>query len=489
MSIMESIPAMEVKVKPVRGFIRVELFDAETKELIRRVEKENLVTNAIQTGIQAYAATNQINDFMPIATVGLGGIMLFDDTLDADADNILFPAGAHITGFALQNVNTDNTLMGSKNVSESLVQKGAEGRSRTVWDFGTSQANGVIKSVALTRSVNPFRPAYGLGEIARVEYYSGSSYNTYSSKAVLAYEDGYAYICHGVSYNTTKTGENYTTTYTMSIYKEYCPMGVYKVGDDPTWRQGCPNELVQTVTWAQTTENRTELYAHEFIRVDYGDADESAYLIWSRGNSSGNGKLLVTKITRDGLTWSADDTEEITCAGVQFATWYGVPVNGFYVMVSYDGASFYKVNMDNPQDIRQIPLPDGWKVRSYDSNRSTEIYGYGCGNVCPARGGAVYFTAETVRTNGTQSKKVYRPAILYPDGIIKLYGADYGSSDYPYTYISYACANGYAFGDDKDSYVEGRYLSNYLGTVANLPSPITKNASQTLKITYTLVDV
>jgi hypothetical protein len=34
----------------------------------------------------------------------------------------------------------------------------------------------------------------------------------------------------------------------------------------------------------------------------------------------------------------------------------------------------------------------------------------------------------------------------------------------------------------------GRALTNYLGTIANLSSPIVKNASQTLKITYTLTN-
>ena len=31
-------------------------------------------------------------------------------------------------------------------------------------------------------------------------------------------------------------------------------------------------------------------------------------------------------------------------------------------------------------------------------------------------------------------------------------------------------------------------LTNYLGTIANLATPIVKNPSQTLKVTYTLTD-
>lgn len=481
MSITETVQAVpEVKIKPIRGLLKVELFDAETGELVQKSETENLVTNAIQTAIQAYAAVNEMGQFMPLATVGLGGIMLFDDTLDADADNILFPAEAHLTGFGMQSASTDNTMMGSKNIPESVIQRGDGGRARTVWDFGTSQANGVIKSVALTRNQSPFRPG-NIEEVAYPKRYSGGSGNAISGSAVLAYEDGYVYYVRNVSVDWTSSQEVYAYTCRMDIYKEYVPMGDYKVGDVASSDQNCPDEFHQSVTFHFSHNDYISIDPGEYICVDYSDEDGSAYFVWTPGNSSGNGKIFVTKFTRDGLQWSADDTEVITCTGATFLVntfvTYGLSVKGFYILPSNDRRSYYKISKENPQDIRQATLPEGWKI--YSDN----------GYLAQTRGGAVIFTVYTDRIVGALTKRAYRRAILYPDGVIRIDGVDSNSSSSNlYTYISYALENGFAFANDGSNYVSGKFLGNYLGTIANLPAPIQKNASQTLKITYTLVD-
>ena len=79
-------------------------------------------------------------------------------------------------------------------------------------------------------------------------------------------------------------------------------------------------------------------------------------------------------------------------------------------------------------------------------------------------------------------------AILYPDYTVVLDGA---FSSGIMRHVSLPFENGYLFGgDDSESvqFVYGRYTSNYLGTIANLATPVVKNASQTLKVTYTLTD-
>lgn len=481
MSLKETVPRVPgMETKPIRGFLKVELFDAESGELVSKAEKENLVTNAIRIGCQAYAATGKMGNFMPLATMGLGGIMLFDDALDADADNILFPKNAHIVGYGTQTVDTENTLRGSKNVAESFVRKGADGRAKTVWDFGTSQANGIISAVALTKCRTPFAPLKN-DEVAAIRYHDGDYEGYYSDKAVLAYEDGYVYICRSVTVNTTHTGTSgnytYTTTYRIDIYKLYAPMRDYKVGDEATYLPTNIDEIYQSITWTQTSGEQAELSAASCICVDYADEDESAYLVWSPGNASGDGRIYVTKITRDGLHWSASDTVIITCAGARLINNYGYVVDGYYVIAANNRASFYKIAVDNPLDIRQVALPEGWMVYT-DS-----------GYLRPSRNGVVFFVAYINRTVATQTERAYRRGILYPDGTVVIEGADYTeSSDLPGSYISYETPDGNVFGGERNRRVEGKYISNYLGTIANLPTPIVKNASQTLKITYTLVD-
>lgn len=481
MNVNEKLPALRFDMKPIKGVLKVELFDAKTKKLIQKVEKENLVTHAIRNMLQAYAATNQMGNIMPLASAGLGGIMLFDEALEADPDNILFPANAHLVGYGMQNVDTTNTMRGSKNVAESSVQLGANGRSRTVWDFGTSQANGTIKAVALTKNANPFRPLSN-NVIAQGCYYnaSGSRHN-YGSNAVLAYEDGYVYTVHSITSSSVRSGTSgnytYTRTYTMQINKTYSPMHDYKIGDDATNNLVTPNEVHQTITWTQVAYNTDPAFNEAAAPcVDFNE-DGSAYILWSPGNASGNGQLYVTKITRNGLHWSAENTEIINFTGAQFLNDYHKVVDGHYFVVSYDRHSIYKIDISNPQDIRQITLPEGWHVHSSYFWRA------------PSKSGAFFFTAYTTRTVGTQTLTYFRNAILYPDYVTVIDGAD-GSNIMDHQSLPLADGYGWAGqpGDNSTQYMYGRFFSNYLGTIANLSTPIVKNASQTLKITYSLID-
>lgn len=481
MSIRETVPALCFGHRPIRGLLTVELFDAKTKDLVQKVEKENLVTNAIKNMLQAYAATNQIDNVMPLATAGLGGLMLFDGVLDADADNILFPGDAHLIGYAMQDVNTSNTMRGSKNDAESSIQIGDNGRSRTVWDFGTSQANGTIRSVALTKNANPFRPLSN-SVVASACYYTGDTRSSYRNNAVLAYEDGYAYIVNSISSSSTRTGTTgdytYTRTYTMTIRKTYCPMRDYKVGDRPTSSFETPNEVHQTVTWEQVTYNTDPaLNDTSAVCVDFED-DGSAYIIWSPGNATGNGELYVTKITRDDLTWTASDTEILTFEAAHFLNDYHKIVDGYYMVVSYDRHSVYKIDISNLFDISEITLPENYYFNDNHFWRT------------PAKNGMLFFTAYIDRTVGTQTTRYFRNAILYPDGTTVLNGAE--TTDYIMDHMSLPLADGYGWGgvpgNNNNQYVRGRFFSNYLGTIANLSAPVVKNPSQTLKITYQLID-
>ena len=477
----DRIQNIKFDVKPIKGRLKIELFDAKTKKLVQKVEKENMVTNAVKNMLQAYAATNQMSEIMPLALVGLGGLMLFDTELTASADNVLFPSNSHLVGYGLQGVNTSNTMCGSKNALESSLKIGEDGRSVTVWDFGTSQANGTIRAVALTKNANPFRPL-SAAAVAHPSYWDNNSDRVnYGTNAVLAYESGYAYVCHSITSSSERSGSEgnytYTRTYTMTICKTYAPMKNYKVGDSPTNQLPTANEVHQTVTWTQTTSNIDPAFNDMAqVCVDF-NGDGSAYIVWSPGNSSGDGELFVTKIEKNGLNWSANTMEIVSCSGAQFLNDYHRIVDGYYYVVSYDRHSIYKIDMDNPTDIRQIALPEGYYVNGDNYWRT------------PSKTGVFFFTVYTDHTEGQQTVRYYYSALLYPDYTIVLDGA---SGTYVMDNVRLPFADGYAFsgvpGNNSGQSLQGRYLSNYLGTIANLQTPITKNASQTLKITYTLID-
>ena len=141
----------------MKGHAKIELYNAESGELERVYEEDNLVTNAVKYLLAFMNKINRqpSNEVTPIATNALGGIMLFDETLEEDPDNVEFPSDAHLVGYSDRSLNTGNPMRGSFN---SLESGSRDDGYTAVWDFGTSQANGTIKSVALTSNYSGADP-------------------------------------------------------------------------------------------------------------------------------------------------------------------------------------------------------------------------------------------------------------------------------------------------------------------------------------------
>ena len=146
----------------MKGHTKIELFDAKTGKLKQRYEEDNLVTNAVK---YLLAYENKINrqpsnEIFPIATKALGGIMLFNKEIEESADNFEFPIANQLVGYAGRETNVTNPQAGSINPLECV---NADDGYTTVWDFGTSQANGTIKCVCLTSAYagrNPHQYMY-----------------------------------------------------------------------------------------------------------------------------------------------------------------------------------------------------------------------------------------------------------------------------------------------------------------------------------------
>lgn len=134
----------------LKGSAKIELINADgTKEV---VEHRNMITNAVNDLM--FAARGEQSNIMRIASRGdsfieqlFGGILLFKHTLNDDPDDYYIPS-VDTVGYA--NLGAYGGLdieRGGFNASESGLQE--DGTYKLVWDFATSQANGTIKSIAL----------------------------------------------------------------------------------------------------------------------------------------------------------------------------------------------------------------------------------------------------------------------------------------------------------------------------------------------------
>ena len=138
----------------IKGSATIELTNADgSKEIYKH---DNMITNAVQD--LCMSQRGEMATILKIVDNGdsyaqalFGGLLLFDETLDTDANNYFIPT-AKCTGYASQDAYAGlDTCRGSFNASEGGVQP--DGSYKFVWDFATSQANGTIKSLALCPNV------------------------------------------------------------------------------------------------------------------------------------------------------------------------------------------------------------------------------------------------------------------------------------------------------------------------------------------------
>ena len=204
----------------IKGSATIELTNADgTKQIIKH---DNMITNAVADMFRSYMGDmpliHKLNfyDYTYAGTI-FGGLLLFNDILSDDASDYAIPS-TKIAGYASNTAYSGNDLSrGSRNIAESGLQE--DGSYKLVWDFGTSQGNGTIQSIALCpiamgkigASDAPVRSeyvSYRLGEEAYVN-------NASSSDAKGAFSPSYRL------FNATVDGVNANCLNPVAIVGEY----------------------------------------------------------------------------------------------------------------------------------------------------------------------------------------------------------------------------------------------------------------------------
>lgn len=147
----------------LKGKSVIQLYNAETGELEKEVKDNNMTTNAISNLLNwklrdrmySYGAANFAN-LLLANNLGannkfiinmFGGLMLFDETIAENVNTVLQPASVNQIGAAGGAYNGFETTMGTLNENESGAITGGY---KFVWDFGTDRCNGTIKCMSLT---------------------------------------------------------------------------------------------------------------------------------------------------------------------------------------------------------------------------------------------------------------------------------------------------------------------------------------------------
>lgn len=448
----------------IKGKVCIELHNTITGE-DRKIEGDNMVTNAIADylnwlhDMKIFPVSSKDNPFLsqlPVATRLLGGLLIFSDALTEDATKFTIPNNKKILGYASNDSDNATISRGSYNSEESgQISTGY----KHVWDFATSQCNGVISALSLThreatKDMVNIRCYYDETSGQDLRLFRGMGDANY--KAPLIQKNEYLYYA-------TYVGNAAGTIKEIRIYKVINRLSDFKVADYVigTDETVYPSELVTSISITDFPAGMSSQTVSSFTYTT--DGKDYAYVAYIK-NASGlidYGKdINVVKIDLSDFTYT---TKTIT-----------FPQNVYYrVYVSPDGTAFahrassggtsydtfyaYDLSTDN---ITTITTPETVATAQYGLTEYGLLYAYNSTSV---------------------------GWLIYPDGtMVNLKNIPVGNAKPYIPFMSGKLLTGTATSGQAGIYFN---LSNkYLGTIFNLSSAITKTAADTMKIIYTLTD-
>lgn len=486
----------------IKGHVAIELHHHGTGE-VERIEGDNIVTDAMKYVINnCIPAGVSISKIMPLCENVFGGLMLFDGPLTEDKSNIFFPSEAHIVAYAGRGEESESRIGGTLNKSETYK---TDTGYVTTWDFSTSQANGTIRSIALTygdpKYVDPFIGYIGSSNMGSRKTTTSASYEDYiplcyDTKKQLLYfiglskNEGFTTSYTRDDYDDQAHSQVYNVTCNYTIYKEYMPTTVYELSDTSAY---C--DYAEEVSTFSLESKQYDSYS--FGAQIANGYDGYAYFARTVYNNDpkGDAKIEYWKIKVSDYSFDLSDRREITARGCHIpAGSVGSVVKGYAYFWSDDNKSIYIINLGNPVDIIDAKLPDRFTYYSDGSHKMVTL-----------KNGGVRFSCKH-NVDDISGHTTENLAICYPDGRIVIDDKPFssysgGPASIPsgrtnsyfrpaYRYISdNLLVWGHPTEQQSASYDRRSLCDNYLGTVFNLGSPIIKTAASSLKVVYTLTNV
>lgn len=461
-----------IKSKEMHGHVILDIHNTKSG-FTERIEKHNTVTtNANEYMWLNYLARLRSGDCERPTNMyqGLyGGVVLFRDAITGGS---MLPFGNNpYIGYA----GTSTDMSGNRGVFNEAESNFdiEDGEATTVWDWGTSQANGTI------------------GSVARTHYKVGDGY--FGERGHSGYKIGYytvadststRYILIGVDKANNKA---YLRGISDYAYYEYDYNATLSI-ESGTFGSGYLIPTTSMVTHlCDTTSTSYQNYC--WLDVD----NQKIYRVGVNTSGSSNDGVISVYCT-DLTAGTIEDVEtQVTLAGTYLTS-------GDYASRCISDGYIY-LSGYNPSDVSkygvyQIKISDN-TVSFFDLDQVFTNYGY------TLTGGLDDFVrwgtgGVSIRANGTKSGASYiREIVFDQDGTAHMDEPNFATGN-----NNYAACNSLGAGTGADvpiislekdeSYNSTNYniytTYDYLATYCNLDTPVTKTSSETLKLTYTLSD-
>lgn len=480
----------------IKGHTKIELMDVHTgkKEV---VEHDNMITNAVHdlcnppfpllpSGLQVPA----IYYNKPLIESLFGGIMLWEDTLNEDASDYVFPHGVGCTGYACDKANSGvNNMMGTYNASESGYQP--DGSHKKVWDFSTAQANGIISSLSLVPTMTG-NMGWGVTEYdsSLVEQRKGYINTGINDDSKLHYSDRVLYVKDGYVYTIKQFNLYYDSNHQnlhisrnggkLIIQKYLIPSKQISLFANYNYPKFVEEFEVQLPSDFVASISTSSSYYYGMCMYD--DRSESINLIIMGDQSVVNAGGTI-KLCRIGISAYTLSTYDISFpASVVFER---IQTNnqGYNLYASICGNKLV-VTEYGANNIAIIDISDSSNVKEVECPVSGHTFGIG-----DVQNGYLYLYSRI--GSSPYFENVY---LLDVDNVNLKRLTVYNISNSDYSALYYRCYMNVKTVGSKihsfDSSLGSMYLFYHIMTTKNnLESPVTKTPDKTMKITYTLTEV
>ena len=504
----------------LHGSATIELTNADGSKQV--VKHDNIVTNAANEMLRSYKGEQPVITRM--SEVGLsyvtqlfGGIMLFNKPLNNNPEDYAIDT-TKITGYASQDAyNGVDVARGSANLAESGLQE--DGSYKLVFDFDTSRANGQIQSLGLCPNImgqigasdvidtsSSYYKSFDLSKIGgtTVDTYgrmldsSGTTdgVDNWSMRLVavigdIAYAVNYYNVCYSSAYGEQNVARNGGI---LKLYK--FRLGAFSVGLGNKAGRAHFLECIDVQLpsdFISTLDNSTD-YVNNTISY-YFDVDNKKLIVFPcviKTDVPVNGTVMYCEIDLMNDMAVTKRTFTNTTAGVLYSYFNGTI--GFrdqypsshllYILKNHIVAVTYVASAGKCR-MYVIDKTDNSKVVEakiggvpFEEFQYQNSYGSGFAPIFVSDNILVF----SVLYDGNYNYKCYMLDLT--TGEVKRTNA---KSLYVNSMVSFGnIATVFAC----DSYLACKTTLNpfILTTKNNLDTPVTKTASQTMKITYTLTE-
>lgn len=463
----------------IKGKTTFELTDVNTGE-VEVIEDSNMITNGLREFLTTYGYFGC--DVLYDDTVRtdslwvnlLGGLFLFDSTIEEDVANTFMPAGVKMIGNGSKDCANSGavTELGSYNSTESGLQ--SDGSIKLVYDFSTAQANGTIACACLTSKIGGYmgmgnESASYINNDYKVDKFSTNS-NHACYSGISGGERDSNHLLYPV-YNEnaiylTNSSQNWSATGKIQILKvrgEFSSVGIkdsqYIKQVIATYDFDIPKDILNYMGSSAK---------HAFAIAD--SFDRNIYIVFIKGTGSS------ATLSSGGYCWimKIDKNMNATAYKLTNNTGYTVPISREKIV--FNGDYMWLWRRTNPNSLVGIKYSDSTQIIETvvrDSDGTRNLY-----NICKNLIG-IYSSgdnAPTVYDVVNNTRKVVNGYFGNDiDNLLTPFSDKKGIYIYSYMPSGSGSCNYRIMKDPR-----------YLATINNLSEPVVKTSSKTMKVTYTL---